>query len=637
MLQLIRDRAQGFVVGVIVLFICLTFALWGIDEYVGAGSAVVVAEVNGDDVELNEFQRMFQRLRQQAQMLYGERFDEAQWTGEEAKLSTLEQVVDERILLELATDSNMRVSDRQVFEQIRNNDQFQDANGNFSQQTYSTLVGYMGFSEVGFEQQMRRDLLLNQLRTGIAGSAFVTAKEARLLQRIRTQKRDIGYGVVPISEFRKDIEPSDEEVQTFFDENPDKYRISEKASLEYVSLSIEKLMKEVAPDEQDLLTYYEANSGNYTQEERRNANHILIQVKKDAPDDEVNAALLRANLLRVQATDSETSFEDLAKENSDDVGSRTEGGETGLFGRGVMAPEFEEAVFSMSVGAVSEPIRTQFGYHIIRLKEIDEGGLQSFDEARQDVEEQFRREQAESIFYEQSEQLADLAYEHPENLEPIADATGLEIKTTELADRNELVLSVPFQVVEAAFSDEVLNERLTSEPLETSDGDIYVVRVQEHQPFRPATLDEVRDDIVAELTNQQARAASTALGEKLLARLEAGEAPTEVLAEHEIEWRELTEQGADSTEVNRAVLRAALKAETPADGEATFIGVEYGVGDYALVKVSNVTYPDAGELISDDVKAVQNTVTRNRVITDWRNFVSANRADADVELYPGNL
>ncbi|MEM7466350.1 MAG: hypothetical protein AAF387_05635, partial [Pseudomonadota bacterium] len=111
----------------------------------------------------------------------------------------------------------------------------------------------------------------------------------------------------------------------------------------------------------------------------------------------------------------------------------------------------------------------------------------------------------------------------------------------------------------------------------------------------------------------------------------------EVLAEHEIEWRELTEQGADSTEVNRAVLRAALKAETPADGEATFIGVEYGVGDYALVKVSNVTYPDAGELISDDVKAVQNTVTRNRVISDWRNFVSANRADADVELYPGNL
>ena len=124
MLQLIRDRAQGFVVGVIVLFICLTFALWGIDEYVGAGGAVVVAEVNGDEVELGEFQRMFQRIRQQAQILYGEQFNEAQWTGEQAKLSTLDQVVDERVLLGLASDANMRISNRQVFEQIRNNDQF---------------------------------------------------------------------------------------------------------------------------------------------------------------------------------------------------------------------------------------------------------------------------------------------------------------------------------------------------------------------------------------------------------------------------------------------------------------------------------------------------------------------------------
>ena len=151
MLQLIRDRAQGFVVGVIVLFICLTFALWGIDEYIGSGGTVVVAEVNGDEVELNEFQRMFQRLRQQAQILYGDQFDEAQWSGEQAKTSTLEQVVDERILLQMANGANMRISDRQVFEQIRSNEQFRDEAGNFSQQTYSTLVGYMGFSEIGFE------------------------------------------------------------------------------------------------------------------------------------------------------------------------------------------------------------------------------------------------------------------------------------------------------------------------------------------------------------------------------------------------------------------------------------------------------------------------------------------------------
>ena len=637
MLQLIRDRAQGFVVGVIVLFICLTFALWGIDEYVGSGGAVVVAEVNGDDVELGEFQRMFQRIRQQAQILYGEQFNEAQWTGEQAKLSTLNQVVDERVLLGLAADANMRISNRQVFEQIRNNDQFRDEAGNFSQQPYGTLVGYMGFSEVGFEQQMRRDLLLNQLRTGIAGSAFVTNKEARLIEQMRKQKRDIAYGVIPVETFKNDQTPSDEEINAFYQQDTERYRVAEKASIEYVILSIEQLMKEVAPDEQDLVTYYEANSGNYTQDERRNANHILIQLKRDAPQSEVDIALEKAQSLRTKALESGTSFEELAKENSDDIGSRTEGGETGLFGRGVMAPEFEESVFGMQVGDVSEPIRTDFGYHIIKLKEVNEGGLQSFDEARRDVEEQYRREQAEEVFYDQGVQLTDLAYEQPEGLEPIADALNIEIQKTALADRNELALTLPVAAVNAAFADETLIDGLNSQVVETDNGEAIVVRVSEHQPSRIAPVEEVRDDIIAAIQNKKAREASAALGEKLLEQLKAGEDPKLVLSANDIEWREESAQGRDSSKVNRAVLRAAFKADVPEAGAATFIGVPYGIGDYALVKISNVSYPPTTEIVTADVQAVRNTVARNHVIADWRNFVAANRDKAEVELFPGNL
>lgn len=637
MLQLIRDRAQGFVVGVIVLFICLTFALWGVEEYIGSNSTVIVAEVNGDEVELNEFQRMFQRLRQQAQILYGDQFDPVEWGGEEAKLSTLKQVVDERILLGLASDANMRISDRQVFEQIRNNERFQDEAGNFSQQTYSTLVGYMGFSEIGFEQQMRRDLLLNQLRTGIASSAFVTRKEARVIEQLRKQKRDISYGIVPIESFKDEATPSEEQIKSYYDENLQRFQVSEKAQIEFVTLSIEQLMKDVKPDEQSLLDYYEANPGNYTQDEQRNANHILIQVKRDAPDSEVNAALVKANALGAQAQETGASFEKLAEENSDDIGSRTEGGETGMFGRGVMAPEFEEAVFSMAVGEVSQPIRTDFGYHIIRLKEIDEGGLQSFDQARRDVEDQYRREQAETIYYEQAEQLTDLAYEQPDSLEPISDALGLDVKKTPLADRNELSLSLPIEAIDKAFSNETLIERLNSEPIETNNGEIIVLRVSEHQASRTSTLEEVRDEVIAEIQNDNARKATVAHGEMLLEKLKAGEDPSKVFSTEQIEWQEETGQRRDSVVVNRAVVRAAFKAEIPQGEDAVFIGVAYGVGDYALVKVSNVTNPDGGELVSEDIAAVQNTVSRNRVISDWRNFVEANREDADIELYPGNL
>ena len=637
MLQLIRDRAQGFVVGVIVLFICLTFALWGIDEYIGAGGKVVVAEVNGDEIELSEFQRMFQRLRQQAQILYGDQFDEAQWSGEQAKASTLDQVVDERILLQLATDANMRISDRQVFEQIRNNEQFRDEAGNFSQQTYSTLVGYMGFSEIGFEQQMRRDLLLNQLRRGVAGSAFVTRKEAQATERLRKQTRDIAYAVVPVERFKDDGEPSEEEIKAFYTEDTDRYRVAEKASLEYVTLSIEQLMKEVTPDEQALKEYYQANETNFTQEEQRNANHILIQVRRDAPESEAEEALAKATAIREQALQSGASFEQLAEENSDDIGSRTEGGETGMFGREVMAPEFEQAVFSMEIGDISEPIRTDFGYHIIRLKEIDEGGLQTFEQARLDVEEQYRREQAETVFFEQAEQLTELAFEQPDSLMPISDALGLEIQKTALADRNELVLSVPFAVVQAAFKDETLIDGLNSEPIETDNGEVLVVRVKEHKPTRIASLDEVRDEVISAIRDKKAREATAAYGEQLLTRFRDGEDPQTVLAEEELEWKIETAQDRNSTDINRAVLRAAFKAETPADSEKTYIGVGYGLGDYALAQITNVNYPANAELSSDEVEAVQSTVTRSRVIADWRNFVAANRKDAEVVLHPGNL
>ena len=637
MLQLIRDRAQGFVVGVIVLFICLTFALWGVDEYMGGNATVVVAEVNGDEVELNEFQRMFQRLRQQAQIIYGEQFDAAEWSGEQAKLSTLNQVVDERLLLDLADNSNMRISNRQVFEQIRNNERFRDEAGNFSQETYATIVGYMGFSEIGFEQQMRRDLILNQLRTGIAGSAFVTRKEARIIEQIRKQRRDISFGIVPIETFKDEAVPSDEEIEAYYQQDTERYRVSEKAAIEFVTLSIEQLMKEVQPDEQALALYYEENTGNYTQDEQRNANHILIQVKRDAPESEANAALIKANLLRTQAMETGASFEDLARENSDDVGSRTEGGETGKFARGVMAPEFEEAVFSMAEGDISEPVRTDFGYHVIRLKEIDEGGLQSFDQARQDVEEQYRREQAEAIFYEQAEQLSDLAFEQPDSLTPIADALGLDIQKTPLADRNELSLSLPVEAIVKAFTNETLVEGLNSEPVETNNGEIIVVRVAEHKPMRIAGLEEVKDEIIRSIQAENSRTATQELGEKLLEEMKSGADPKTVLAAHSIEWKEEPAQASESTKVNRAVVRAAFKAALPEGQSETFIGVSYGVGDYALVKVANISYPEGGEVVTEDVAAVQNTVTRNRVITDWRTFVEASRDDAEIELYPSNL
>ena len=228
MLQLIRDRSQGLIVGVIVFFICLTFALFGVQQYIDAQSSVVVAEVNGEEVTLREFQSSFQQLRQRAQAMFGEAFDPNLWSGDEAKLNALDFVVDERVLLQTIDDANIRASDAQVANYIRTSPQFQQE-GAFSSDLYKRMVRSIGFSELGFEQQVRQDLVVNQLRAGIAATELTTAEELQRLEQYRQQTRDISFAIIGIDRFRENVEPSKDDVEAFFDENAERYRVPGEA------------------------------------------------------------------------------------------------------------------------------------------------------------------------------------------------------------------------------------------------------------------------------------------------------------------------------------------------------------------------------------------------------------------------
>jgi peptidyl-prolyl cis-trans isomerase D len=230
MLQQIRERSQGLVMGVIVFFICLTFALFGVQQYLDAQSSVVVAEVNGDEVPLTEFQRAFTQLRQRAQAMFGDAFDPSVWGSEEAKLNALNYVVDERVLLQVVDDANIRASDLQVANYIRTSPQFLDGE-TFSPSLYKQMIRSIGFSEIGFEQQVRKDLVVNQLRAGIAATAFATAEELQRLETYRQQTRDIGFALIGIEAFRDVVKPTAEELAAYFEENIENYRIPEKVAL----------------------------------------------------------------------------------------------------------------------------------------------------------------------------------------------------------------------------------------------------------------------------------------------------------------------------------------------------------------------------------------------------------------------
>ena len=319
------------------------------------------------------------------------------------------------------------------------------------------------------------------------------------------------------------------------------------------------------------------------------------------------------------------------------MGSRADGGETGFFGRGVMASEFEEAVFAMSAQEISDPIQTEFGFHIVRLKEIKPGGTKTYDDARADVEASYRREQAEALFFEQAEQLSELAYEQPDSLDGVAVALGLPVQKTESLTRSELALRFSARVAAASFEPEFLAEGLNSEPIELSNTRIIVVRVLEHTPSSVPDLDKVLADVTKDLIDARARESVHASGKSLVERLNNGEALETVMDSVELKWEKTTSVTRDSPKLNRAILRAAFRSEPGQAGEVRYTGVPIGTGDYAIVGVSNTVVPPIAEINISDISQLRRDVAATRATTTWLDFVEILKSDSKIESFPDRL
>ena len=635
MLQMIRDRSQGLVVGVIVFLICLTFALFGVQEYLDASGTVVVAEVNGEEVDLKVYQQAFQQMRQRAQAMLGDEFDPDDWTSNEIKLTALDFVVVEHLLLQVVDDANLQISDTQIANYIRGSSQFQQ-DGVFSPEFFRQMVQALGFTELGFEHRVRKDLVINQLRAGIGATAITPAEELQRLEQYRQQTRDVGFAILGVESFREGIEPTRAEIEAYFAERAEKYRIDERVSLAFLELSIESLMADVTADETSLQAYYEANQSDFVAQEQRNVNHILVKVSRSAKDSEVEVALAKVAELRELALKSD-SFEALAKEHSEDIGSRADGGETGFFGRGVMAPEFEEAVFTMAEQEISEPIRTDFGFHIVRLKEIKAGGTKTFDEARADVETSYGREQAEALFFEQAEQLSELVYEQPDSLDGTATMLGLPVQTTDSLSRSELAVRFSPSVVDAVFEPEVLSEGLNSEPIELSNTRIVVARVVKHSPSSLPSVDDVLANVTQDLIDTRAREAVDASGEALVERLNNGEELEAVLSSANLKWEQIAGATRDSAKLSLAILRAAFRAESGQADAVIYTGVPIGTGDYGVIGVSNVVVPPVEQLNVSDINELRRSVAATRTIAEWMDFVALLKSDSKIESFPDRL
>lgn len=521
------------------------------------------------------------------------------------KKQILQQLVDKEVMIQAAVENGIRIGDEQLAALIRDIDAFQ-TEGRFDAAKYERVLAQQGMSPRLFEQRVRRDLLANQFTAAVVEGEFVLPAEVDALLQLQLQQRDIGYMVLPVSKYEAGIAISDEQLQNHYQENSARYMEPEQVKVDYLELNADTLAAEIPVSDEELRQRYEAQKLNFRTAEERQARHILLQLAADASAQEVEAARLKATSLleRIRAGED---FATVAKAESQDPGSARNGGDLGFFGMGVMDKAFEEAAFSLQEGELSEPVRSAFGYHIIKLEAIKGGETKPFEAVAEQLKHEIQQERAAEIFYDRAERLANLTYEQPDTLTVAAEQLQLTIQHSDYFTRSGGAgIAANPKVASVAFSEDVLLRGNNSETIELDDNHLLVLRVSDHKPEAIRPFEEVKQEIEANLVREQAQKQARQEAETVLKQVQGGANPQTVASELQVEW--LRQQGVlrDNTELNRAIVAAVFRLPRPEQGSASYELMALPGGDQALIALFGVTPGDsagAEETVRQDAAA----------------------------------
>ncbi len=582
MLQFIRERAQSWIAWVIVTLLIIPFALWGINQYFDGGKEIPAAKVNDIEIPQQRLQQAFYQQQQRLREMLGANYRPEMFPEEQMRQQVLDGLIEQELLVQTANDSGMRIGDALLAATIHGVPVFQQ-DGQFSQQAYEGALRTRGMVPAGFEADLRRDMLTQQLYAGIARSDFATPAERRAMQQLLGQQRDIGFLLLPLADFVAKAQVGKEEIQAFYDAQGALFMQPEQVSVAYLELSAAHISKGITVGEDELRARYQAQLTNYTTPEERHARHILIRVEAGADAATEQAARAEADKLLVQLRGG-ASFEDVARKSSQDPGSAAEGGDLGFFGRGVMDKAFEDATFALKPKELSEPVRSAFGYHLIRLEAVRGGDTKPFAAVREQILDEIRTERAEQQFYEQAEQLANLTYEHPDTLEEAAQQLALPVlKSEPFTRRGGSGLLANPKLVNAAFSEDVLARGNNSEAIDVERNHMVVLRVLQHQPEMRRPLDSVREEIITRLRRDKAADAAREAAAALQQQLQQGGDPVLVAKGARAKWQRTEGVSRESATIEPAVLRRVFAMPRPEAGQVRWEQAVTASGDIAVV------------------------------------------------------
>ncbi|WBA83711.1 SurA N-terminal domain-containing protein [Endozoicomonas sp. GU-1] len=593
MLQSMRDKAKSWVTFVVVGIIAFMMAITGLETLAPNPNNPEVASVNGKDITRAELAQAVDQQRRVLLQQMGGQFDPAMLDDQLLQSSVLEALIDRQLLLQNAEDQKMDIGKAEIDKLIVSMPQFQQ-NGRFDADRFQMMVRSYGMTPLQFRDAIREETLLQQLRAGVANTEFVTAEELKRLQSLEGQTRDLAWVMLSAEPVRQAITPSEEEINTYYQANSNQFMTPEQVVVNYVVLNKAEIAKGIDVSAEDIEAEYQYRVEQLQQQSGNNAHVsvILIQTGEDRTLDEAQA---RANEV-VAKLQAGTGFAELARSYSDDPMTAENGGDLGAVEPGFFGDAFDNTVAGLNVGQVSEPIETDFGIQILKVTSRDQADVPSLNEMRADIEVALKQNEVDSLFIEQTRQLADISFEASDLAQP-AEQLGLTVLTSEPFGREgaESGIAADPRVSAAAFSDDVLDLGANSELIEITPEQAVVVRVKEHKKPELIPLADVQETIVNALKNSRAREQLASRAEQMVTTLQSGTALNVLADEQKLDVVESPATSRNMPGVPAQLLQEAFKMPHPGNSVA-YRSVTLANGDYAVVGLSAI-YP--GEAVAN--------------------------------------
>lgn len=635
MLLKIRDIATGWLAALIVAILIIPFAFFGIDYYFNQSTEPYVAKVNDNEIKQSYFQRALSNYHQQMQNALGTSVDA---DDPFIKQQTLNRIIDSEVLNQTTQDAGLNVSNEGVLETIRQFDIFHDSEG-FDADIYQRSISSMGTPPAVFEQQVKLDMMSEQLQAAISESSFTTKKELENIVRLKKQSRDFSYALVSLNSIKENTEVTPEEIENYYEQNKAGFKRPKQVKVEYLKLTLDKVKGQINLTNDDLENYFTNNQLAYNDPEKRKIWQIKIGIPENATEEQKQASKAKAEELLI-ATKDGIAFEKIAETMSsaseDDI--KVDVSETGFKKQGDLLKVIDDVVFSLNKGETSEILEDANAYFIVNVSDIQDMREVSFEEVKDKVEADLKSEKSQKMYFELADQMAALSYEHPDTLEVASDAIDIAVETSEYFTQDATGENFDFsnpKVIAAAFSEDVMTNGNNSDVIELNDTEAMVLRVSDVIDEGQQTMAEVSTLIVETLKNTKATNRASEIGEKLLSLLEKGESTDAVLSEHGLEFKQAEQVTRDDISVNRSVLRTAFRLEPPQDEQSAVTGTQLGNGDYVVVSLKSIQYPE--KIMGIDVDNQSKEMNRVRAESDWGSYFEALKDSADITILENNL